>query len=280
MQSHRQRSPRESRRIHPIDRRIAGQLDPQFCRHRMPRGRTLRFGSRMSMRLHRVIIEPRGDIRPRQFRESPDGTNAHAPQQVHQIFSLWVAQTGFSGQLFDRQRGQKLRIATRRNQRRVPRGIHRRGHLIGDAHLAFGPGHRHRVGQPFRRGMLAAEIACGAGHRQCQQSGTQNLCPRHQIVHRRDHRFEEPRVAVGVGHRDMQLRTTRLGLAPPHTPPHSQRPCRSGACRHPVGQSHRHGPSGGKICHRRSGHRRPVRTPHSQHPWRFAPFFSRLFRQI
>ena len=58
MQAHRQRASRESRRIHPVDRRIARQRDSQLRRDRMPRGRALRFGSRMAVRLYRVIVEP------------------------------------------------------------------------------------------------------------------------------------------------------------------------------------------------------------------------------
>ena len=186
-----------------------------------------------------------------------------------------MAQAGFGGHLFDRQGRQELRIPTGRYQCRMPRGVHRRGHLIGDAHLTFGPGHRHRIGQPLGRGLLAAEVPGRTGHRKRHQPRAQNLGPRHQVIHRGDHRLEKPRIAIDIGHRDMQLRATSLGLAAPHTPTNSQRPRGGGTRGDPIGHSHRHGPGGRKIGHRRGGHRRPIRAPNRQHPWRFTLSFRR-----
>ena len=114
--------------------------------------------------------------------------------------------------------------------------------------------------------LLGPEIAGRPAHRQHQKPGPQHLGARHQVVHRRDHPFEEAGVAVGVGGRDVQLRTTGRRFPSPQPSPHSRRTGGRRAGDHPVGQRDRDRGRRGQARGGRRGDRRPVHAPDRQHP--------------
>ena len=129
------------------------------------------------------------------------------------------------------------------------RGEDRGGQPVGDSHLAFGSGRRHRIDQPLGRRLLGTEVARRAANRQHQQAGPQHLGARHQVVHRCRHVFEVAGIARRVGGDDVQLRAPGLGLPTAQAAPHPDRASRRRAGDDPVGQRDRH--------RRRRGQTRP-----------------------
>src|SRR5690606_22611554 len=145
--------------VDPVDRRVAVQYRIEV-RRRLPARRTTgRLTAGDPVRDHRVGPEPGRHIAAGQFGELTDGSNPHAPQQVHQLLPTRTGEAGFGGQLPDGQWGEELRIAAGFDDPAGAGGEHRGGQLVGDADLAFGTSRRHRVDQPFRDGLLGAEVA-------------------------------------------------------------------------------------------------------------------------
>ena len=266
MQRAGQRAPGERRGIHPLDRRIAVQHGLEFGRGFPPGGRPFGLAAGQPVRGHPVGAEPGSHVAARQRGELPDGANPHPPQQVRQLFSAGAGQARLGGELADGQRRQKPRVASRLDDTAGSRREDRGGQLVGDPDLTLGAGGGHRIDQPFGGGGLGPEIAGRPAHRQHQQPGPQHLGAGHQLVHRRDHRFEEAGVAVRVGGGDMQVRAPGRRLPAPQPPPHPHRPGGRRAGDHPVGQRDRDRDGGGQIRGRGRRDRGPIHAPNRQNP--------------
>ncbi|CNM98419.1 Uncharacterised protein [Mycobacterium tuberculosis] len=191
------------------------------------------------MRGHRVGTEPGRHVGTRQRGELSDGANSHPPQQIRQVVPARPGQARLGGKLADRQQRQKPRIASRLHDAASTRGENRGRQPVGDSDLTLRAGRGHRVDQPLGRHLLGPEKTGRPAHRQHQEPGPQQLGAGHQIVYRRDHPFEEPGVAVGVGSRYKQLRTPRRRLPTPQPSAHPGRPRGRRAGDHPVCQRDR-----------------------------------------
>ena len=204
-------------------RRVPGEAHDRAARARLAAGEAV--GG------HRIGIEPGGDITAGQLGELAERPNSHAPQQIGQLFAPGPDRLGSVANCLIDSAGQERRIRTGLDD---PPGAGREdggGQLVGDSHLAFGTGGGDGVDQPFGGGLLGAEVAGRAAHRQHQQARPQHLGARHHIVDARRHALEEPGVAGRIGGGDVHLRAAApapraaaVRVAPrPRGPPPSRR---------------------------------------------------------